>query len=129
MNKNGGKNSRGGYQARFVTYDRVTGEEVEGTPVYVAGKAKWNKEGWFVGFQDAFDTLSEDREMTLEVTRVWMKLMGQLGFENFIVVQQTNIAKSLGMQKSNVSRAIKLLISKGLLIQGPKVGRSAAYVS
>ena len=127
MQKNGGKNSRGGYQARFVTYDRVTGEEVEGTPVYVAGKAKWNKEGWFVGFQDAFDTLSEDREMTLEVTRVWMKLMGQLGFENFIVVQQINIAESLGMQKSNVSRAIKLLVSKGLLIQGPKVGRSTAY--
>lgn len=117
----------GGYQTRIVFYDRVTGEELEGTPVYVAGKAKWRKDGWFVGFQDAFGILATDKEMTGEVLRVWMHLMSRLGFENFIVVEQKEIAVALTLQKTHISRSIKILVEKGLLIKGPKIGRSTSY--
>lgn len=116
-----------GYQSRFKTIDRVTGEEVEGTPVYVAGKVKWNKERWFVGFQDAFATISEDKEMTLEVTRVWMQLVSKMGFENFVYIPQKEVAESLNIQRSQVSRSIKKLVNKGLLVEGPKINRASSY--
>lgn len=116
-----------GYQSRFKTIDKVTGEEIEGTPVYVASKVKWSKERWFVGFQDAFALIAEDKEMTLQLTRVWMKLVSVMGFENFIYVPQKEIAQSLNMQRSHVSRSIKKLVEKGLLIEGPKINRGSSY--
>ena len=119
-----------GYNTRFKTIDTLTGEEVVGTPVFVAGKARWDhliKGGWFVGFQEAFTMIAQDKEMTGESYRVWAYLLGCLGFENFIVLERSKVANSLGIKGPNVSRAINQLIKKGLLIRGPKVGKTYAY--
>ena len=92
---------------RLGTIDLDSGEVFDnGVPVWVNAKVRWG-EDWFMGFQRAFAEISEDREMTLEVHRVWNALLGCLGFENFIAVEQNDLAERLGMRKQNVSRAIK----------------------
>ena len=118
-----------GYQSKFSMIDRETGEEVEGgLPVYVAGKVKWdNSGGYFVGFQDAFALIAQDKTMTGETLRIWMHLMSRLGFENFIVIRGSELSKELGIKPPHISRAISKLVKKGLLVRGPKVGHAYAY--
>jgi DNA-binding transcriptional regulator GbsR (MarR family) len=54
-------------------------------------------------------------------------MFSKLDFENFIQQSQVEIAKALGMHKSQVSEAVKLLTSKQIVLEGPKVGRSKCY--
>ena len=115
-----------GYKSNFRTIDMATGELIEGIPVYVAPKVHL-EEGWFMGFQEAFLELAKDKDMTGEVTRVLLYLFANLGFENYIVLPQRQIAEALKMRKENVSRAIKTLTAKGIIIEGPKLGRTKAY--
>lgn len=76
--------------------------------------------------KEAFLKLAEDR-LTGEVSRVLHYLLSKVDFENHINVAQTEIAANLGLQKTNVSRAVKLLCDKGIILKGPKVGRFATY--
>ena len=118
-----------GYQSKFAMVNKITGEEVEGgVPVFVAGKVRWNNNGgYFVGFQEAFGMIAQDKTMTGETLRIWMHLLSRLGFENFVVIKRSEISKELGIKGPNVSRAISKLVKKGLLVRGPKVGHSYAY--
>ena len=77
--------------------------------------------------EDAYEELAADREMTLEAHRVFMYLNGRLDFENFINVPQKQIADTLKMNKQNVSRTVKLLETKGLIIRGPKVVKTSTF--
>jgi len=103
-----------------------TGELIEGVPVYIATKVKL-REGWFMGFQDAFAVLAKDKEITWETQRVLLYLLSNLGFENYIAIPQRQIVEALEMQKQNVSRSIKLLVEKQILLEGPKLGRTHTY--
>ena len=116
-----------GSRRRMGSIDLDTGEIFEqGIPVWVGAKVKW-REDWFMGFQEAFKKVSEDPEINPEMTRVWLNLLSRLGFENWVAVPQVEIAKDLNMQRANVSRAIRGLLQKELLIRGPKLGRTSAY--
>ena len=118
---------RGGASKRLGTIDLDTGEVFEqGVPVWVGAKVKW-KEDWFMGFQQAFLDVSEDKDMNFDMTRVWLNLLGRISFENWVTVPQKEMAISLQMKPSNVSRAITKLINKGLILKGPKIGRTSAY--
>jgi DNA-binding MarR family transcriptional regulator len=78
-------------------------------------------------FQDMLVEIAKDREMTGETCRVLFYLLGQMDFENRILVTQGDAAAALGLQKTNVSRAVRTLCEKGILLKGPKAGRSATY--
>lgn len=80
-----------------------------------------------MAFQDSFIEIAKDPEMTGETLRVLMYLYGLLDFENYIQQSQKDIAEGLGMRKENVSRAMKLLTSKQIVLEGPKVGRSKCF--
>jgi predicted transcriptional regulator len=56
-----------------------------------------------------------------------MFLMARLDFENWIQVTQQEISEKISIKKSNVSRAIALLENKGIILRGPKAGRSYAF--
>ncbi|WP_227633436.1 hypothetical protein [Klebsiella pneumoniae] len=56
-----------------------------------------------------------------------MALIADLDYENYIQVAQIDIADALKMQKTNVSSAIKNLIDFGIIIEGPRIGRSKTY--
>ena len=108
------------------TIDLDTGELLEGTPVWVGRKPKIH-DRWFMAFQDAFLELARDKDLTGETTRVLHYLMGRLDFENFIQVAQQEIATELDMRKQHVSRSVKILVEKQVLIRGPKIGRSYSF--
>ena len=114
-------------QRRLGTIDLDTGEVLEeGIPVWVGRKPKLT-ERWFMAFQDAFESLSTDKDLTLEHHRVLHFLFSRLDFENFIQVPQSEIARKLSMDKSKVSKAMSLLVSKQIVLRGPKIGRSSSF--
>lgn len=76
--------------------------------------------------QEALEALAADKELAGRPTRVLIYLLSRLDFENFIAVPQTEIAIALDLHKANVSRSIRLLISKGILIEGPRAGGALA---
>ena len=80
-----------------------------------------------MAFQDAFEEIAKDPEMTGETYRVLMYLYSKLDFENFIQQSQKEIGEGLGIRKENISRAMKMLIQKQIVLEGPKVGRSKCY--
>jgi predicted transcriptional regulator len=108
-------------------YDNQTGELLEGVLVYCGVKHNPYGGGWVMNSQDALDFLSEDQELTKDSLRVLLKLCAKLDFENWIQISQIEVCNQLKLNKSNVSKAFKLLVSKGILLKGPKTGRSFAY--
>ena len=114
-------------QRRLGTVDLDTGEVLEeGIPVWIGRKPKIT-DRWFMAFQEAFEAIAKDRDLTDEHRRVLFYLLSRLDFDNYIQVAQIEIAEALNMQKTHVSRAIKLLESKNIIIRGPKVGRSSCF--
>lgn len=111
---------------KFGTINLETGEIIEGVPVYVKAKVKWH-EDWLMIMQEALGALAQDKSFTWEMWRVWSYMISKLGFENWIVIPQKEIGESLEMKKENVSRAVKNLLDKGMILKGPKIGRTNAY--
>ena len=111
-------------QKRFELLDTATGELV---PAVTWIRRSWKGEEYFMGFQQAFILLAQDKELSLEAKNVLLYMFGRLDFENFILVPQAEIGEKLSMHQPNVSKAISLLVEKGILIEGPKVNRSHSY--
>jgi hypothetical protein len=130
-NNDSGKPAKGGRRRKVVTVDADTGERLEGVAVLVSGKksafTKIYGRRWFVVSQEPMAMLAADKDMTMEPYRVLLYLMSRLDFDNFIYVTQAEIADFLGMKKQSVSRAMKLLERKALILRGPKLGHSHAW--
>lgn len=114
-------------QRKIASVDRDTGEILEGVVVYCGVKQNPYSTGWVMNSQEALELLATDKELTGENYRVLLLLLSRLDFENWIQIAQSEIGEKLDMKKQNVSRAISLLESKGILLRGPKVGRSYAF--
>lgn len=131
MAENDSNPPKGGRRRKVVSVDVDTGERLEGVTVLVSGKksafTRLYARRWFVVSQDPMAMLAADKEMTLEPHRVLLYLMSRLDFDNFIYVTQTEIADYLDIKKPNVSRAMKLLERKELILRGPKLGHSHAW--
>ena len=110
----------------LATIDLDTGEILDGIPVYFNAKVKW-KEGFFMGIQEGFMALAKDKDITGTTWRVLNYMLGKLGFENYIVIQQKEICKELQLYKPDVSKAIAILVRKGIILLGPKLGRTQTY--
>ena len=109
--------------------DKETGEILDqsrGTFIFIPSRIKI-KEGWFMAFQDAFESLATDKELWGQPTAVLHYLMSKLSFENFIAVEQAEIAKKLGIERTRVSESIKKLVDKEILEKGPRLGKSWSY--
>jgi hypothetical protein len=59
--------------------------------------------------------------------RVLLKLIGILDMDNLIVINQSEIASQMKLQKQNFSRAIKNLLAEKILIEGAKLGQHKSY--
>lgn len=110
-------------------YDLGTGEVSEGKLVWIPDRPKSQFGGdFFLMTIDALSWLADHRKLIGEEGfAVFGKAVKRLDFENYIQLSQAEIAKELDMQPSNVSRAMKRLISIGIIGEGPKVGRSKTY--
>lgn len=82
---------------------------------------------WLQMSQDAWLALAKDRELWGLPQAVLHYLCGRLDFENWVSIPQKEIVDYLDVDKSNVSKAISLLVQKKILIKGPTIGRSSSY--
>lgn len=107
----------------FELIDAATGELV---PAIALVRRSWKGERFFVAFQEAFAQIAREK-IGSEAKDVFLFLLSRLDFENYIFVPQVEIAKELDMKTPNVSRAIKVLVDRGVLLEGPKVNRSRTF--
>jgi predicted transcriptional regulator len=112
---------------KIASVDQKTGEILDGVIVYCAVKRNPYAKGWVMNSQEALELLASDKDLTKESLRILMFLMARLDFENWIQITQNEIAETLDINKGNVSKAVSLLEAKGILIRGPKLGRSYAF--
>ncbi|EDE7522522.1 MarR family transcriptional regulator [Salmonella enterica subsp. enterica serovar Enteritidis] len=110
---------------KVTQVDLETGEVLGGFVAVIRPKQKSAFERHFTMNQAALELLA--KTLTGEQFKVLMMLLASLDYENFIQVAQADIAEKLEMQKTNVSRSIKGLINLGVIIEGPKIGRSKSY--
>ena len=107
--------------------DKYTGEEY-GFPVIVGRKRNPYGNGWVMNSQDAAILLAKDKDIKGETHRVLWLIIGILDFENWVQLSVTEIAKELKMHRPDVSKAMKVLEEKEIILRGPKVGRSYAFM-
>ncbi len=112
---------------RVVGYiDERTGQEY-GFPVIFGRKRDPYSKGWIMNSQDALDILAEDKDIKGITYRVLFKVCARVDFENWVHLPIKEIADELNIDKSHVSRNIKLLVEKGVLVRSEKIGRSYGY--
>ena len=71
--------------------------------------------------------LALDTELDGVDLRVFLYLTACLDFDNFLQVPQLEIAETLGRRRAQIARSMAKLKEKGVVIAGPKVGRSAVW--
>lgn len=109
------------------TVNRKTGEKKEGYFVYIAyPKPKITGKRWMMTFQDSLEIIATDDDMTGQTLKVMLLLMANLEFENYISIKQVAIAQKLNIHKSEVSKAIRLLVEKGIILK-VKEGTTVGY--
>ena len=109
--------------------DEKTGELIN-IPIYLNSPHRRPSiygDRWFQMAQDPLLALARDRELWGLTTTVLLYLCGRLDFENYVHVPQQEIADYLGTSRPEVTKPITNLIEKGVLIRGPKLGRSSSY--
>jgi hypothetical protein len=82
---------------------------------------------WLDSYRQGFIKLAKDREITGEAHRVLWYLFDELDFDHYAHVPQAEIAENLGITMPSVSRAIKLLCDKNIVLKGEKTGRKLRY--
>lgn len=110
---------------KITQVNQETGEVLEGVLVWMPRKRKSPFERHFTMNQAGLLTLAKN--LTGEQLKVLLTLLADLDYENYIQITQLDIAEKLEMKKTNVSRSVKALIELGVVLEGPKVGRSKTY--
>ena len=82
--------------------------------------------GWIAVYQDMVSNIAE-WNLPQEQYRVFLKLLGRVDFENYLTVSQGELAQELGMKQPNISKAIKALREKKVIIEGPRAGLNKTY--
>lgn len=105
-----------------------TGEVMEGAVLGMFFPKRQNgfREGWIAMAQNALVALAQ-ADLGDQARRVLFVVLGKLDFENYILVSQAEIAETIGMKRANVSAAIAKLEAEGVILRGPKAGRSATF--
>jgi DNA-binding transcriptional ArsR family regulator len=105
-----------------------TGEIMEGAVLGMFYPKRQNgfREGWIAMAQNALIELAR-ADLGDQARRVLFVVLGKLDFENFILISQSEIADAIGMKRANVSSAMSKLEAEGIIIRGPKAGRSTTF--
>lgn len=112
---------------RLGQVDLDTGEVIEdGFIAYVAPKRQNAFGNWIAMAQDMFMNLAKSGLNSTD-NKVLYALLSKLDFENLLVVNQSELAKELGLQRQHFSRSVQKLIKEGIILQGPKIGVSRSF--
>jgi hypothetical protein len=97
----------------LITVDQVTGEVIPGHAAYLPLRIRVGDH--IAVMQEAALAVALDREITPTAFRVLKYLEAVLDYENAIRIVQADIGKTLDIDKANVSKAFKLLLTKGII--------------
>lgn len=113
---------------RVGSVDLDTGEVLEGAVLGLFYPKRQNgfRQGWVAMAQDALMALAR-MKLGDEAQRVLFAVLARLDFENYIALSQAELGEAIGMQRTNVSRALSKLQDAGVLLRGPKAGRSITF--
>lgn len=115
-----------------MTQTRITqidehGEPLEGFVAYIAPRRRNGfQEGWVAMAQHPMEMLAQS-DLRGDDLRVLLALLGRLDFENLLVLNQAELARTLGLARQNVQRSIRALMRQGVLLEGPRIGISRSY--
>ena len=82
--------------------------------------------GWVAVYQDMISTIAE-WNLPNEQYRVFLKLLSKIDFENYLTVSQSELSQTLGIKQPHISRAIKALCKRKVLLEGPRAGLNKTY--
>lgn len=115
-------------QIRVGQVDLSSGELMEGAALALIFPKRRNgfHEGWVAMAQSAMERLAM-ANLGNEASRVLWLLLARLDFENWIHINQAELARHLEIQRPNFGRALRKLVAEGVVLEGPKVGRNGTY--
>jgi len=108
-------------------YDISSGELLEGVIVLYGIKNNPYGNGWLMTSQEALKLIAKDRGITGETFRVFLYMLSVLDFENWIYISQKEIGEYLELKKCNVSRSVKTLVEKEIILKNEKLGKSYTF--
>jgi len=105
-----------------------TGEIMEGAVLGMFFPKRQNgfRNGWVAMSQNAMMELAKS-DLGAQDMRVLFAVLARLDFENFLLLTISDLAKEIGMQRSHASDSIAKLEKLGVLVRGPKAGRSSTF--
>lgn len=114
-------------EIRAGMVDMETGELLEGMPILDRKQAKHYWETVFVvAFQESLKAIVP--KLSGEEARMLLHILASLGMNNeWMVLNQRDTAKNVGMARSQVSRAMKSLSEKNIIVKGTRIGKGHAY--
>jgi len=108
--------------------DLDTGEVMdEGVPVLKRPKVRHFTEEYMIMFLRTFEQIAVDSSMKYEEYRVFFLIVSRTEMKNWIQIQQSEMARVLGMKQPNVNRALKKLIERGILETTATLGKAKNY--
>lgn len=111
-------------------------EDINQEPIqayFTPPKSKNYNVKWLLLWQNETGmSMQEQAEMEHPLTqteyRVRDWLIGEIGIGNYVFVNQAEVGRKLRIARTHVSSAIKRLLKLGIILQGPKSGRSNTYM-
>ena len=115
-------------QKSIVGHVDSNGEIHEGAALALVFLKRRNgfNEGWVAMAQPALMALATG-DFGGETYRVLFAVISILDFENWIQLNQAEMANKIGIKRENFSRALRKLEDEKILIRGPKVSRSLTF--
>lgn len=115
-------------QIRLGQVDMSTGELLEGATLAVFYPKRKNgfTTGWLAMAQEPLMKLAQ-AGLGAEAMSVLLALLAKLDFENYLVLNQAQLGRELGLKAPNVSRAVARLVEEGVLLVGPRIQVSRTY--
>ncbi len=113
---------------RIVGHIDSNGEIFEGAALALIFPKRRNGfgEGWIAMAQPALMALATNG-FGKEAYQVIFGVIALLDFENWIQLNQSELAEKLKMKRQNLNRALSRLEKEKILFRGPRVGRSTTF--
>ena len=104
------------------------GEILEGGVLALVFPKRKNgfNEGWVAMSQNAMRSLANS-SLGDQANRVLWVVLAELDFENWIQLNQAQLASQIGMARSHFNQALKKLEGESIVFRGPRVGKSVTF--
>jgi len=112
-------------QRRLIQIDQSTGEVVDGMMMLVTPRSRngFGQEWFAMCMSAAMEFATSD--LSASDHRVLWAMLAHLNFENHITVNQSEVARKLGIHRVTVNGSLKRLASMGILL--PDSERASSY--